>query len=141
NQSKPDTLAYAAFTQSAPRGFLPELRTIDTSEYDVSSRKSKSNGKAAKKTAAKKRGRSPPPIHVHHKFIVIDGDTDDPTIYSGSPNFSKASENSNDENVFEIRGNVPLAHFYVAEFMRLYNHYRARAIWNEYHERADRKKA
>jgi len=73
-------------------------------------------------------------IHIHHKFIVIDGETDHPTLYSGSPNFSKASENSNDENVLELKGNQALASVYVAEFLRLYNHYRARAIWNRLHE-------
>jgi phosphatidylserine/phosphatidylglycerophosphate/cardiolipin synthase-like enzyme len=115
----PDTLAYAAFTKAAPRGFLPELRSIDTSPFDAS----------AKKHTAKAHG--PPPIHVHHKFIVIDGDTAEPTIYSGSPNFSTSSENDNDENVLEIKGNVRLAQVYVAEFMRLYNHYRARALWDK----------
>ena len=33
---KTDTLAYAAFTQAAPCGFLPELRSIDTSPFDAS---------------------------------------------------------------------------------------------------------
>jgi phosphatidylserine/phosphatidylglycerophosphate/cardiolipin synthase-like enzyme len=70
---------------------------------------------------------------VHHKFIVIDGDTKNPTVYSGSPNFSASSENGNDENVLEIKGNSALAHVYVAEFMRLYNHYRARALWEKNH--------
>lgn len=127
-----DTLPYAAFGAAAPRGFLPELRTIDTSAYDAST-SARRPAKGKKETAANKRS-GPPPIHVHHKFIVIDGDTDSPTIYTGSPNFSKASEQSNDENVLEIKGNAALGHAYVAEFMRLYNHYRARAIWNEYHE-------
>jgi len=120
----PDTLAYAAFTQQPPRGFLPELRSIDTSSFDASAEKQ-----------AEKRAHGPPPIHVHHKFIVIDGDTDQPTIYSGSPNFSTSSENGNDENVLEIKGNVRLAQVYVAEFMRLYNHYRARALWDKSHPR------
>ncbi len=124
-QAKPDTLPYAAFTQDAPRGFLPELRTIDTSQYDVSIKK--------KARSSKKKSGGPPPIHVHHKFIVIDGDTSSPTIYSGSPNFSAASENGNDENVLEIKGNSRLAEIYIAEFMRLYNHYRARAIWDRTH--------
>jgi hypothetical protein len=31
NQKNPDTLAYDAFNQEAPRGFLPEPRSIDTS--------------------------------------------------------------------------------------------------------------
>ncbi|MBB4429444.1 phosphatidylserine/phosphatidylglycerophosphate/cardiolipin synthase-like enzyme [Bradyrhizobium sp. CIR48] len=127
SQTNPDTLPYSAFGANAPRGFLPELRTIDTTRYDASVTKSKA--KAAKKKS------SVPPIHVHHKFIVIDGDTAAPTIYTGSPNFSKASENSNDENVLEIKGNAALAQAYVAEFMRLYNHYRARAIWNKTHEK------
>jgi phosphatidylserine/phosphatidylglycerophosphate/cardiolipin synthase-like enzyme len=130
SKEKRDTLPYAAFGLSAPRGFLPELRTVNTAQYDISA-KARGTGKS----------RQPPPVHVHHKFIVIDGDTDNPTIYSGSPNFSKASENSNDENVLEIRGNVPLAHCYVAEFMRLYNHYRARAIWNETHKPGSARKA
>jgi phosphatidylserine/phosphatidylglycerophosphate/cardiolipin synthase-like enzyme len=119
----PDTLAYAAFTQPPPRGFLPELRSIDTSSFDASA-----------ETQAAKSAHGPPPIHVHHKFIVIDGDTDQPTIYSGSPNFSTSSENGNDENVLEIKGNLRLAQVYVAEFMRLYNHYRARALWDKSHD-------
>lgn len=107
SREKTDTLPYSAFGTTAPRGFLPELRTIDTSEYDVSMKARKGS----------KKGKEPPPIHVHHKFIIIDGDTNEPTIYTGSPNFSKASENSNDENVLEIKGNIALAHAYVAEFM------------------------
>jgi phosphatidylserine/phosphatidylglycerophosphate/cardiolipin synthase-like enzyme len=133
SQKNPDTLPYTAFGADAPRGFLPELRTIDTSPYDASRTKGKAKG------AKKKSG--PPPIHIHHKFIVIDGDTDAPTIYTGSPNFSAAAENANDENVLEIKGNVALAHAYVAEFMRLYNHYRARAIWNRTHEKGAGRKA
>ncbi len=132
NEKNPDTLAYDAFGQEAPRGFLPELRSIDTSPYDVSVNKTAGKKVPAKK-AAKKRGGGPPPIHVHHKFIVIDGDTQHPTIYTGSPNFSTASENGNDENELEIKGNVRLAQVYVAEFMRLYNHYRARALWDKSH--------
>ena len=116
SRKNPDTLKYDRFLRtSAPRGFLPELAAINTSKYSG--------------------GKGPPvAIHIHHKFIVIDGETDHPTLYSGSPNFSKASENSNDENVLELKGNQALASVYVAEFLRLYNHYRARAIWNRLHE-------
>jgi phosphatidylserine/phosphatidylglycerophosphate/cardiolipin synthase-like enzyme len=138
NEPKPDTLAYDAFDQAAPRGFLPELRSIDTSRYDASA--TKKPAKKGAKAAAKKKSGGPPPIHVHHKFIVIDGDTPHPTIYSGSPNFSKASENSNDENVLEIKGNTRVAQIYVAEFIRLYNHYRARALWDKAHSGGKNKK-
>lgn len=137
HQKNPDTLAYDAFTKEAPRGFLPELRSIDTSKYDVSLKRTTAK-KGAK--AAKKKSGGPPPIHVHHKFIVIDGDTEHPTIYTGSPNFSKASENGNDENELEIKGNTKVAQIYVAEFMRLYNHYRARALWDKNHPDASKGK-
>lgn len=87
------------FNEAAPRVFLPELRSIDTSRYDVSISKMPGN------TTMKKKEGGPPPIHVHHKFIVIDGDTQNPTTYSGSPNSSTSSENGNDENALEIRSN------------------------------------
>jgi phosphatidylserine/phosphatidylglycerophosphate/cardiolipin synthase-like enzyme len=69
-----------------------------------------------------------PPVLIHHKFIVIDGETSTPTIYSGSANMSNASLYNNDENLLEIKNSTRLAQIYVAEFFRLYEHYRARAI-------------
>jgi phosphatidylserine/phosphatidylglycerophosphate/cardiolipin synthase-like enzyme len=68
-----------------------------------------------------------PPVIIHHKFIVIDAETTNPTIYTGSANMSHNSVNQNDENLLEIRGSRRLAGIYLAEFMRLYEHYRARA--------------
>lgn len=69
-----------------------------------------------------------PPVIIHHKFIIIDGETDHPTIYTGSANMSNNSVHNNDENLLEIKGNRDLAQTYLAEFMRLFEHYRARAI-------------
>ncbi len=110
-----DTLSYDYFDPAtAPAGFLPEFRTINVSKFSG--------------------GKGPPvAVHIHHKFIVIDGDTPNPTIYTGSANFSSNSENRNDENVLEITGNTRLAQAYVAEFMRIYGHYRARALWAQDH--------
>ncbi len=68
-----------------------------------------------------------PPVIIHHKFIVIDAETDNPTIYTGSANMSGNSVYKNDENLLEIKGSPRLARLYLAEFMRLYEHYRARA--------------
>jgi hypothetical protein len=67
------------------------------------------------------------PVYIHHKFIVIDAETKAPTIYTGSANMSAGSLHSNDENLLEIKGRPALARTYLAEFMRLYEHYRARA--------------
>jgi phosphatidylserine/phosphatidylglycerophosphate/cardiolipin synthase-like enzyme len=68
-----------------------------------------------------------PPVIIHHKFIIIDAETDTPTIYTGSANMSGNSVFKNDENLLEIKGSPRLARVYLSEFMRLYEHYRARA--------------
>ncbi len=68
-----------------------------------------------------------PPVTIHHKFVVIDAETDSPIIYTGSANMSGNSVFKNDENLLEIKGSPRLAQIYLAEFLRLYEHYRARA--------------
>jgi phosphatidylserine/phosphatidylglycerophosphate/cardiolipin synthase-like enzyme len=65
-------------------------------------------------------------VRIHHKFVLIDAETPNPILYTGSANFSNNSQYNNDENILEIVGHRPLAEAYLAEFMRLYEHYRAR---------------
>ena len=60
------------------------------------------------------------------KFLVIDGETKHPIVYSGSANMSANSVFYNDENLLEITDCPRLAQAYLAEFMRLFEHYRAR---------------
>lgn len=67
-------------------------------------------------------------VNIHHKFIVINGQTDNPIIYTGSANLSKNSLHNNDESLLEITGSPGLGRTYVAEFFRLYEHYRARSV-------------
>lgn len=66
-------------------------------------------------------------VTVHHKFIVIDAEGANPVVYTGSANMSRNSEQYNDENLLEIR-DQRIAAIYLAEFLRLYEHYRARAL-------------
>jgi phosphatidylserine/phosphatidylglycerophosphate/cardiolipin synthase-like enzyme len=73
---------------------------------------------------------------VHHKFIVIDAEGANPVVYTGSANMSRNSEQYNDENLLEIR-DARIAAIYLAEFLRLYEHYRARAV--DRHETAWRR--
>ena len=73
-----------------------------------------------------------PEVYIHHKFIVIDGETSNPVIYTGSANFSGNSCYHNDENMLEIKGSPELAKTYLAEFMRLYEHYRARTMYQRF---------
>jgi phosphatidylserine/phosphatidylglycerophosphate/cardiolipin synthase-like enzyme len=125
NRSQKDkkVLAYSYFKPgSTPAGFLPEFSAVDMS--------SKSTLPPPKK--GKKKG-GPPAVHIHHKFIIIDAETDNPIIYTGSNNLSNNSTHRNDENLLEIKGSPELAQTYFAEFMRLYEHYRARALWNMAH--------
>lgn len=66
-------------------------------------------------------------VVIHHKFVVIDAEGDNPIIYTGSANMSENSEHNNDENLIELK-DTHVASIYLAEFMRLYEHYRARAV-------------
>lgn len=74
------------------------------------------------------------PVYIHHKFVIIDAETSKPIIYTGSANMSNNSIRRNDENLLEIKGSPKLSSIYLAEFIRLYEHYRARVIWNRWKE-------
>jgi phosphatidylserine/phosphatidylglycerophosphate/cardiolipin synthase-like enzyme len=64
--------------------------------------------------------------------VFVLRETDSPVLFAGSANMSKSSVNGNDENLLEIKRSRPVAAIYLAEFMRLYEHYRARAAWRQY---------
>ncbi len=65
-------------------------------------------------------------VRVHHKFVVIDGEGDNPIVFTGSANFSGNSLHHNDENLMKLTNCPRMAGIYLAEFLRLYEHYRAR---------------
>ncbi len=52
---------------------------------------------------------------MHHKVIVIDGET----VVTGSYNFSKNAETRNSENLLIIKGNQEIAEAYITEFQRI----------------------
>ena len=62
-------------------------------------------------------------LYVHTKYMLIDPLGPTPVVIVGSANFSKASTDSNDENMLVIRGNTAIADIYLGEFMRLFSHY------------------
>ena len=67
-----------------------------------------------------------PGVHVpwvHTKYMLVDPLGASPTVVTGSANFSKASTDSNDENMLVIRGDKRIADIYFGEFLRLYSHY------------------
>jgi phosphatidylserine/phosphatidylglycerophosphate/cardiolipin synthase-like enzyme len=67
-----------------------------------------------------------PNVHVywvHTKYMLVDPLGATPTVVSGSANFSKASTDTNDENMLVIRGDKRIADIYFGEFLRLYSHH------------------
>lgn len=60
---------------------------------------------------------------IHTKYMLVDPLGDEPIVLSGSANFSKASTDTNDENMVVIRNDQRIADIYFGEFMRLHAHY------------------
>ncbi len=74
---------------------------------------------------------------LHTKYMIVDPLGDDPIVVTGSANFSKASSDTNDENMLVIRGDTRVADIYLGEFMRLYKHFAFRDWLN--HEVEEKK--
>jgi phosphatidylserine/phosphatidylglycerophosphate/cardiolipin synthase-like enzyme len=70
--------------------------------------------------------------YLHTKYMFIDPLGEDPTVISGSANFSEASTTNNDENMLVIKGNTAVSDIYLGEFMRIWNHFYFRDIANRY---------
>jgi hypothetical protein len=63
---------------------------------------------------------------MHHKFVVLDFDTDNARVYVGSYNFSEPADFDNGENLLLIKDRT-VATSYMIEALRLYDHYRFRS--------------
>ncbi|HEV3304452.1 MAG TPA: phospholipase D-like domain-containing protein [Planctomycetaceae bacterium] len=61
--------------------------------------------------------------YVHTKFMLVDPLGTNPVVVTGSANFSKASTDTNDENMIVIRNDQRVADIYMGEFMRTFSHY------------------
>jgi len=59
---------------------------------------------------------------MHHKFVVLDFDTDDARVYVGSYNFSEPADFENGENLLLIKDRT-VATTYMIEALRIYDHY------------------
>ena len=63
---------------------------------------------------------------VHSKVLVVDPLSGNPTVVTGSHNFSKSASGKNDENFLVIRGDRALAEAYAVNVFSAWRHYRAR---------------
>jgi len=68
-------------------------------------------------------------ILIHSKVILIDFDTAQPTVVTGSANYSHGSSQENDENTIVVRDDTRVADVYLTEVFRLFDHYRFRYNW------------
>lgn len=68
---------------------------------------------------------------IHTKYMLVDALTDNPSVFTGSANFSAASTDKNDENMILIQGDTSVADIYVSEFMRLFDHFYSRDKHND----------
>jgi phosphatidylserine/phosphatidylglycerophosphate/cardiolipin synthase-like enzyme len=66
--------------------------------------------------------------YIHNKFLLVDPLGSDPLVITGSANFSKPSQRTNDENMLVIRGDTRVADIYFGEFMRVFDHHYARYV-------------
>jgi len=64
---------------------------------------------------------------MHHKFVVIDFNTPDARVYTGSYNFSTAADSKNGENLFLIR-DARVATSYMIEALSMFDHYEFRNL-------------
>lgn len=64
---------------------------------------------------------------IHHKFIVIDFNDDDPVVFCGSSNLAEGGEESNGDNLLAIYDPL-VASLYAVEAIQLVDHYEFRAV-------------
>ncbi len=64
--------------------------------------------------------------YLHTKILLVDPLGADPTVITGSANFSPDSTDTNDENMLVIRGDKEAADVYFTEFARIFIHFYAR---------------
>jgi len=79
-------------------------------------------------------------LYIHDKFMLLDPLSEDPTVVTGSANFSGASQNKNDENMLVIRSDKRVADIYFGEFMRIFDHLYARYLAKKIKEEAAKPK-
>ena len=63
---------------------------------------------------------------IHSKVLVVDPFSDDPTVVTGSHNFSISASEDNDENYVVIRGDRALAEAYAVNVESAWRHYASR---------------
>ncbi len=63
-----------------------------------------------------------PGMHIHDKFVVVDFNSDNPTVFTGSSNLAAGGENQNGDNLIMIE-DAGIAAMYAIEAVAMFDHY------------------
>src|SRR5205085_8204216 len=66
-----------------------------------------------------------PGMTIHHKFVVVDFNGDNPTVFAGSSNLAAGGERANGDSLVMIEDSS-IASLYAIEAVRLFDHYHFR---------------
>jgi hypothetical protein len=61
-------------------------------------------------------------MHVHDKFIVVDFNGDNPTVFTGSSNLAEGGEKANGDSLIMVEDQV-FASVYAIEALKMFDHY------------------
>jgi len=64
-------------------------------------------------------------MHIHDKFVVVDFNSDNPTVFSGSSNLASGGEQANGDSLAMIEDGA-IANMYAIEALALFDHYHFR---------------
>ena len=64
-------------------------------------------------------------MHIHDKFVVVDFNGDDPTVFTGSSNLADGGETANGDSLVMIE-DASIANMYAIEALALFDHYHFR---------------
>ncbi|XSC43466.1 phospholipase D-like domain-containing protein [Bradyrhizobium sp. RDT10] len=120
-----DTLRYALFDKDPGDEFAEEIRVTGNTVIAPGAKLKKGDLEFFLGERLSGFNRN---LYVHDKFILIDPLGDDPIVVTGTANFSRPSQHTNDENMLVIRGNQRVADIYFGEFMRVFDHFYSRYV-------------
>ena len=68
-----------------------------------------------------------PGMHIHDKFVVVDFNTANPTVFTGSSNLAAGGENQNGDSLAMIE-DAAVANMFAIEAVALFDHYHFRKV-------------
>jgi hypothetical protein len=69
-------------------------------------------------------------MHIHDKFVVVDFNAANPTVFTGSSNLAAGGENQNGDNLVMIE-DAAVANMYAIEAIALFDHFHFRKVMQQ----------